>query len=225
MDMFEKNGLIYKFVKVAFEKQTYLNMLYLLFTFPLGTAYFVFLVTGLSLGFTLSIIWLGIPILILVFLAWWEIASFERQLAICFLNIEISPMAIESVQGKSILEKGILRLKNPVTWKALLFLFIKFPFGILSLIVSVVLISLSLSLLFVPLAYLLDAGIGIDSAGEAIMIFFLGVIISFFSLHAMNLLSYLTGKLAVMLLGSSLTSSLAGEKYDGGRIEETFREI
>lgn len=214
--MVENNNLVYKFANVAFEKQTYLNMLYLLFTFPLGTAYFVFLVTGLSLGFTLSIIWLGIPILILVFLAWWEIASFERQLAIWFLNIEISPMLIESVQGKSMLEKSILRLKNPVTWKALLFLFIKFPFGIFSLVVSVVLISMSLSLLIVPLTSLIGVRTGIDSAGEAIMIFFLGVIITLFSLHTMNFLSYLAGKLAVVLLGSSVTSSLAGEKSDEG---------
>lgn len=222
--MFDKNSSIYKFVNVAFEKQTYLNMLYLLFTFPLGTAYFVFLVTGLSLGFTLSIIWLGIPILVLVFLAWWEIASFERQLAMWFLNVEISPMAIENVQGKSILEKGILRLKNPVTWKALLFLFIKFPFGILSLVVSIVLISLSLSLLVVPLAYLLGSGTGINSVWQAIIIFVLGVVSTLLSMHIMNLLSYLAGKLAVILLGSSITSSFAGQNSEEC-IEAIFQEV
>ena len=34
----------------ATERQTYLNLLYLLLSFPLGIAYFVFLTTGLSLG-------------------------------------------------------------------------------------------------------------------------------------------------------------------------------
>ncbi|WP_406660751.1 sensor domain-containing protein [Methanolobus sp. ZRKC3] len=201
--MFDNNSSIHRFINVAFKRQTYLNTLYLLFTFPLGTAYFVFLVTGLSLGFTLSIVWLGIPILILVFLAWWEIASFERQLAIWFLDVEISPMIIEEVHGKSILEKGIMRLKNPVTWKGLLFLIIKFPFGILSLVVTVVLISLSLSLLFAPLAYLLGNVSGIDAMWEAIAIFALGIIVSFLSMHVMNFLAYLAGKLAVLLLGSS----------------------
>ena len=33
----------------ATERQTYLNLLYLLLSFPLGIAYFVFLTTGLSL--------------------------------------------------------------------------------------------------------------------------------------------------------------------------------
>lgn len=223
--MFDKNSSIYQFINVAFEKQTYLNMLYLLFTFPLGTAYFVFLVTGLSLGLTLSVIWLGIPILILVFLAWWEIASFERQLAIWFLNIEISPMAIEKVQGKSILEKGIIRLKNPVTWKALLFLFIKFPFGILSLVVSIVLISLSISLLAIPLAYLLGADPGINSAWQAIIMFILGVPITLLSMHMMNLLSYVAGKLAVMLLGSSVAAPSDDQVTGDVDIEATFREI
>ena len=42
---------------VVVRPQTYLNIFYLLLSFPLGIAYFVFLVTGLSVGFGLLIIW------------------------------------------------------------------------------------------------------------------------------------------------------------------------
>ena len=38
------------FVGVIANPQSYLNIVYLLLAFPLGTFYFVFLVTGLSLG-------------------------------------------------------------------------------------------------------------------------------------------------------------------------------
>ena len=38
---------------VARRPQTYVNAFYLLLSFPLGIAYFVFLVTGLSVGFGL----------------------------------------------------------------------------------------------------------------------------------------------------------------------------
>jgi len=39
-----------QFFGVAAREGTYLNIIYLLLAFPLGCAYFVFLVTGLSLG-------------------------------------------------------------------------------------------------------------------------------------------------------------------------------
>lgn len=44
-----KDALI-KFFGVAVQGRTYLNMLYLLLSFPLGLSYFVILVTGLALG-------------------------------------------------------------------------------------------------------------------------------------------------------------------------------
>ena len=55
------------------EPQSYVNILYLFLVFPLGIVYFMFLVTGLSLGFGLLIIWAGIPILMLVLMGTWPL--------------------------------------------------------------------------------------------------------------------------------------------------------
>ena len=65
---------------VVVRLQTYLNLLYLFIAFPLGLAYFIFLVTGLSVGISLVIIWVGLPILLFMLAAWWVLAIFERQL-------------------------------------------------------------------------------------------------------------------------------------------------
>ncbi len=51
------------FFGVIARPQSYINIFYLLLAFPLGIAYFVFLVTGISVGASLIIIWVGIPIL------------------------------------------------------------------------------------------------------------------------------------------------------------------
>ena len=205
--MVEQRSALVDFVNVAFRKQTYMNVLYLLFTFPLGTAYFVFLVSGLSLGFSLMTIWVGIPLLILIFLAWWEIASFERQLAIWLLGVDIPPMSGSSDVNADLVGKGITRLKNPVTWKSLLYLFLKFPMGIMSLIITVVLISLTLSMLLSPLLYRFHSmsfGIfQVDSLGESLLTAVLGVLVGLISLHLMNLLAEIAGNLAVLMLGSS----------------------
>ncbi len=50
-------------------KQTYLNLAYLMLTFPLGIFYFVFIVVGLSLGLGLVVIWVGLLILLAMMVA------------------------------------------------------------------------------------------------------------------------------------------------------------
>jgi len=52
------------FFDVIVKPKTWRSVGYLLLAFPLGIFYFVFLVTGLSLGFGLFITLLGIPILV-----------------------------------------------------------------------------------------------------------------------------------------------------------------
>ena len=60
-----------------FRLRTYKNLLYLTLAMPLGLAYFVFLIVGLALGFGLTLIWIGLPLLALVFAATLQIATQE----------------------------------------------------------------------------------------------------------------------------------------------------
>ena len=82
-----------QFVGVAADPQSYVNILYLFLSFPLGIAYFVFLVTGISLGFGLLVIWVGVPILVLVLAGSWVLCQLERVLAVRLLNEDIPPDA------------------------------------------------------------------------------------------------------------------------------------
>jgi len=196
---------------VVTKKQTYLNLTYLLFTFPLGTAYFIFLVTGLSMGLGLSITLIGLPILLLMLVAWWELAAFERQLAIWLLGVDIPPMENRCVGKQKSLEKIKGYILNPVTWKGLVFLFIKFPLGIFTLIISFTLIGITLAFIATPFAYkLTDIGYSIgtstfviDSFASALMMMFLGMIFGIISLHFMNWMAKLSGILAKNLLGNA----------------------
>jgi hypothetical protein len=200
--MVETKSLLREFINVVFEKQTYMNILYLLFSFPLGTAYFIFLVTGLSLGFGLLIMWIGIPVLILVFLAWWEIASFERQMAIWLLGMDIPSMSLKPVGEKSILSRAICRIKSPVTWKSLLFLLVKFPLGIFSLVTMAFLSVLTLWMLMNPVIYILGNGPA-GTFQESLLLSISGIFVGIASLHVLNMLASLTGAFAKKMLGSS----------------------
>ena len=52
------------------DRRTYLRIFYLLLAFPLGTLYFVVIVTGLSTGVGLAIVMIGFPILLVTLLGW-----------------------------------------------------------------------------------------------------------------------------------------------------------
>src|SRR5215467_13530080 len=129
---------------ILWEKQTYLNLLYLLVSFPLGICYIVFLFFGLFSLLNQTTVIIGVPVLLLVIFIWWRLARFERNLAIRWLHVEISPMAPPRKEGLNRWERFRLHLTNVVTWKSLAFLFLKFPLGIISFVVILYLFVLTL---------------------------------------------------------------------------------
>ena len=208
---------------VVTDPQSFVNIFYLFLSFPLGIAYFVFLVTGISLGAGLLIIWVGVPILGVVLAGTWVLCEFERMLAVGLLKEDIPPTARSNlagraeadVQGLSPGERFVIgmwrRLKrylsDRLTWTGMLYLFLKFPLGIASFTVAVTLISVTAALLAAPLTYLFgdfDMSVGgwdIDTLWEAALLTLVGIPMVFVSLHGMNLMAFASGRLARVMLG------------------------
>ncbi len=203
------------FFEVYLKKQTYLNLVYLLLAFPLGLAYFVFLITGLSVGLSLLIIWVGIFILLFVYAVWYGMLALERVLAIYLLNENIPPMIKQDLSGKSLWDKFTATLTSPVTWKGLFFLFLKFPLGLVSFVALTVFGSISTTLMAAPLYYNafqpeIDLTIEnvpvnsfwlIDTLPEAMTACFVGFLLLTASLHLFNAMAKVSGKIAYGLLG------------------------
>ena len=139
--------------------RTYLRIFYLLIAFPLGTLYFIVIVTGLSVGIGLAIILVGFLILVLTLLCWLLFARIERELAIHLLGARIRPISIPDPSPRSAWQRLPRTLKDPVTWKSLAYLLVEFPFGILSFTLGVVLVSVSLSLVLYPVAYVVSTAL------------------------------------------------------------------
>jgi len=206
------NTKLSNFFKVIIQSQTYLNIFYLLLSFVLGIFYFVFLVTGLSLGLGLIITLIGIPILFGTLLLWRVLAGFERQLTISILGIDIPFVSIKESEG--IWEKVKAYLNDSFTWKSLVYLFIKFPLGIISFVVLVTLLSVALGLIATPILYhLIEIGIlhrafcitssgicFINSYFTSIIVGIFGVFLLFIFLHALNGLAHISGLLAKSML-------------------------
>ncbi len=212
MNMNETTGIVKQFFGVAARGQTYLNIIYLLLSFPLGTAYFVFLVTGLLLGLSLSIVWVGIPILLLMLAAWWGLVAFERQLAIWLLHVDIPPMSRETASGQSTWVRLKCHLSNPLTWKGFAYLFARFPLGILSLVVAIPLIVLTGALVFAPLTYTYPEyqmhifSWQIDTFNEAVICSIMGLGVGLISMHVMNCMAFVSGRFASLMLGAEGTT-------------------
>lgn len=209
MNMNETTNIVKQFFGVVTRGETYLNIIYLLLAFPLGTAYFVFLVSGLSLGLSLLIIWWGIPILLLMLAAWWGLVVFERQLAILLLHVDIPPIACEIVSGQSAWMRLKAHLSNPLTWKGLVYLFARFPLGILSFVVAIPLIILTGALVFAPFTYtdsecqIYIFSWQIDTLNEALICSIVGSGVGLISMHVMNGLAFVSGRFASLMLGTA----------------------
>ncbi len=202
------------FFRVAQDAQSYRNMLYLLLSFPLGICYFMFLVTGISLGGGTLIIWIGVPILLFIVMIWWQLALFERQMAIRWLHIDIAPLSYPSFPRMTWWQSTQARLTNRMTWKTLAYLLAKFPLGTFSFVTTVVLlvltlgftiIGLVLGLLTTPfvLLYSLLFGSGDIHIQRYLLFASLGFGVTLVTLHVVNWLAFVSGLFARSMLGMS----------------------
>jgi hypothetical protein len=165
----------------------------------------VFLVTGISLGFGLLVIWIGAVILAGVLALCWPLTLFERQLAISLLHVDMPPRCGDTTPaGGTLFQQAKAHLANPATWKGIAFLFLKFPIGIASFVITITLVSLSLGLLLAPLGYpWVNINIGnlhLSSLSASVVAFCLGLVVAPFSLHFLNLMAGWLGQFARIML-------------------------
>lgn len=131
-----------------FSVQTYKNILYLFLSFPLGLMYFILFVVGFSVGFGLLVILVGLPILMMVMMGANALAGFERELNRLLLGVDIEK-PLEDDYGND--WRGKVRgFFNPQSVMNLIYLFLKFPFGVLAFVVSMVLVSITFGMIFAP---------------------------------------------------------------------------
>jgi hypothetical protein len=201
------DDLLRRFFTAPFEARSYTNLLYLALAFPLGLAYFVFLITGLSVGLGLVIIWVGIPILALVFAGSWGLAALERLMAIHLLGAPVPPMQPPAPAApRSFLTRVKEFLANPVTWKGMGYLLVKFPLGMVSFVALTFLVALSFALIAAPFLYQSqDFFLGwwwVDTMGKALLCSLAGLICALVSLNLLNGLAWVWKQLSRVMLGS-----------------------
>ena len=123
---------------------------------PLGIAYFVWIVTGLSLGAGLAVTLVGIPILTFVLANVRPLLMAERGLANALLGTRLPPLDI-APRGSGWLGRLKAYWTDGLTWRGLAYLLVRFPVGLLTFSVTVAVFSAAGWGLAAPLLAPLDA--------------------------------------------------------------------
>jgi signal transduction histidine kinase len=204
------------------DPRTYTRIAYLLLAGVLGTIEFVFLVTALSTGIGLAVTLVGIPILIGSVYAWGWLAEIERSTISALTGNHIASPYRPLPEG-GWWDRLRARLADPATWKDLTFLFLQFPFGLLSFIVALTVLSVGISGLTLPLWYWAVPDnadwtvlqlIGADTLPEALAAALLGALILWLGIPALGWLGRCYGAYAELLLGSNEDPAVTAQMSD-----------
>ena len=192
-------------MRVVARPQTWLNLVYLLLAFPFGLAYFLVLVIGVATGAALALLIVGLAILLATLAAWRGAAAIERGLARGLLGVPIAmPPALRDL---SPVQRVLRWLRDPMTWKGLVFVALKFPLGVLTFAILAGAGFFSLTLLFAPLIVIGSTvtvfGWIVEAPLQALPLTVIGVPAVLLSLHLFNGLAWLWALFARVMLGPS----------------------
>ena len=190
-----------RFLHVLVEPRSYLNAIYLLTAFPLGLTYFLVLTAGMISGAFLSIAAVGLLILLATIVAAWGFALFERELAIGLLGVKVPPLSLPDAELVSPWRMLVRHLRQPATWRSLVYLFLKLPFGIFATLLSGALLGASILGIIYPLVRFNMDGPTPQAIGNLVfpgLFAFAGLA---FSMHVLNAIARTWGRFAADMLG------------------------
>lgn len=174
------------------DRRAWLNVAYLLLMFPLGIAYFVFLVTGISLGAGMAVTLVGLPILLGVFLLSRYLVRFDAWIAENMIGAELPKRKIDNATPTEtpMLERIGNALRDGNRWKGLGYLLLRFPLGVVTFGFTMALVGLSFGMVTAPFAYasgeLEIAFWTVNTFGEAMLASVLGVFVGAGALHILS---------------------------------------
>jgi two-component system, OmpR family, phosphate regulon sensor histidine kinase PhoR len=192
---------IKRFLHVMVEPRSYLNALYLLTAFPLGLTYFMVLTAGMISGAFLSIILVGLLILLATMVAAWGFALFERELVIGLLGVKVPPLSLPDPELVSPWRMLVRHLRQPATWRSLIYLFLKLPFGIFASLLSGALLGASTLGIIYPFVKANMDGVGPQTIGNLIFPGLFAFAALAFSMHVLNAVARAWGRFAADMLG------------------------
>ncbi|MCC7247243.1 MAG: sensor domain-containing protein [Lysobacter sp.] len=213
-------SLFGKFFGVIAEPRTYAALFYMLLSLATGIFYFTWVVTGLSLSLGLGILIIGIPFVILFFGSVRMLSLLEGRIVEVMRGERMPRRPLYGTRGKPLIARIGELFSDPRSWTTLVYMLLMLPLGILYFTLAVTLLSISLSFVAAPILVMLGIGevnTNFDGLGifgfvdgmsnvpfggplMLLMLFVLGVVLLFATLHLARGIGYMHGHLAKHLL-------------------------
>src|SRR5262249_17302670 len=116
------------------QAQTYRHLIYELLEFPLGIAYFLLMITGISIGAGLAIIAIGFVILVIGLATARLCGRFERELSKAMLGAVFEPRP-------PLIWNWRAMLRDRATWRVVIYLILRLPLGVAGFVSSVLMLA------------------------------------------------------------------------------------
>lgn len=190
--------------------QSYKNIGYLLASFPLGVLYFVLTIVGLSAGIGTVIVWVGLFILLGLFISVRGLVGFERWLARSVLQADVAPRRrVTRNPDHTTLQRAMAMFSDSQNWRGILYLIGKFPLGVVSFVFVMVFLIVPLALVAAPVMLMTPLG-GVDfaiweadSPMKAGFVSCVGGLLAILAIHGINGLAWLHAGWAKLCLGKA----------------------
>jgi Putative sensor len=128
------------------------SLAYLVMNLPIGIASFVFVITAASVGVSTIIIWVGLAVLAAAVMLWRGAAQLERMRVHTMLGTYIAS-PYRPLPDSGLTKRIGTRLKDPATYKDMVYHLLMLPIGIAEFTIMVTAWSTTLWLLLLPVNY------------------------------------------------------------------------
>lgn len=207
-----RKSTIGRFFGVAADARAYAALFYMVLSLATGIFYFTWVVAGTSMSAGLAMLIIGIPFVILFLGSVRMLSLLEGRIVEVMLGERMPRRPLYGHRGRPLMERIKDMFLDPRTWSTVLYFLAMLPLGIVYFTVAVSLLSVSLALVFAPLALLPGVNLnlwmfGVDIAAQAPWMLPLltvaGVLLLFATLHLARGIGRLHGGLAKHLLVKS----------------------
>ncbi|MGP4093823.1 sensor histidine kinase [Nonomuraea sp. KM90] len=193
---------------------------YLLVTGLLGFGWFFVLGVAVPVSLTLSVIWVGVPLMMATVLMWRGGAMLERRLMYAAFGLKIAdPYRPRPERGLGAHLRWLL--SDPATWQDLGYLLMLLPLGAVEVVLSFVAWFMSIALLIQPLLMTMYELGGVHSelmigdwVGSCVAAVF-GALALVLTAYLARGMAWLHGTLATVLLGGSEEERLRASRARG----------
>jgi uncharacterized membrane protein len=205
-----------RFFGVAADPRAYASLFYMMLSLATGIFYFVWAVTGLSLSVGLSVLIFGLAFAVLFFGTVRVLSLVEGRIIEVMLGERMPRRPVYAERGVPLMTRIKAMFTDPRTWSTLLYMILMLPLGIVYFVLAVTGITVSLALMFAPIALALRLFGVIDTGGIYFdghlylppilalpLTFIVGVVLLFATLHLARGVGRFQGALAKHLLVKS----------------------